>query len=405
MKRVLFVDDEPRILEGLQRMLRPQRSVWEMNFAASGEEALALMDAAPYDIVVSDMKMPRMDGAMLLEIVREKYPMSLRIVLSGYTELEASYRAVPVAHQFLLKPCEADKLRIAIERGTLLIDLLANKALATTIGSLQELPSAPQTYMQLRAEMGSEEPSIKRIVGIIEKDVAIAAKVLQLVNSAFFGIPREVTDIQTAVTLIGSNILHHLVLSIETFRAFHSSRAIPGFSLDAFDAHSQLSARIASVLVQKENLPKGLVIAALLHDIGKLVIAERAPDHLAQALEVSRRENQPLYAAEERLFGVSHAEVGAYLLGLWGLPFPIIEAVAHHHRPERANSEKMDLVVGVFIADQLAKHLESPNDNSSVLEITEPDLRLLESLHLAEKFPEWQLMAQELAQQPQWVKS
>lgn len=405
MKRVLFVDDEPRILEGLQRMLRPQRSVWEMNFATSGEEALTLMDAAPYDIVVTDMKMPRMDGAMLLEIVRAKYPMSLRIVLSGYTELEASYRAVPVAHQFLLKPCDADKLRIAIERGTLLIDLLANKALATTIGSLQELPSAPQTYMQLRAELGADEPSIKRIVGIIEKDVAIAAKVLQLVNSAFFGIPREVTDIQTGVTLIGSNILHHLVLSIEAFRAFRSSRPIPGFSLDAFDSHSQLSARIASALVQKENLPKGLVIATLLHDIGQLVIAERAPDHLAQALDLSRRENQPLYVAEEKLFGVSHAEVGAYLLGLWGLPFPIIEAVAHHHRPERANSEKMDLVVGVFIADQLAKHLESPNDKSSALEIPEPDCRLLESLRLAEKLPEWQLMAQELAQQPQWVKS
>lgn len=405
MKRVLFVDDEPRILEGLQRMLRPQRSVWEMNFAASGEEALHLMEAAPYDIVVSDMKMPRMDGAMLLEIVREKYPRSLRIVLSGYTELEASYRAVPVAHQFLLKPCDADKLRIAIERGTLLIDLLANKALATTIGSLQELPSAPQTYLELRTELGGEEPSIKRIVAIIEKDVAIAAKVLQLVNSAFFGIPREVTDIQTAVTLIGSNILHHLVLSIEAFRAFRSNRPIPGFSLDAFDAHSQLSARIASALVQKENLPKGLVIATLLHDIGKLVVAERAPDHLAQALELSRREKQPLHAAEENLFGVSHAEVGAYLLGLWGLPFPIIEAVAHHHRPERANSEKLDLIIGVFIADQLAKYLESPNDKSSALEIPEPGLRLLESLHLAEKLPEWQLMTQELAQQPQWVKS
>lgn len=405
MKRVLFVDDEPRILEGLQRMLRTQRNVWEMNFAGSGEEALALMEAAPYDIVVSDMKMPRMDGAMLLEIVREKYPRSLRIVLSGYTELEASYRAVPVAHQFLLKPCDADKLRIAIERGTLLIDLLANKALATTIGSLQELPSAPQTYMELRTELGSEEPSIKRIVAIIEKDVAIAAKVLQLVNSAFFGIPREVTDIQTAVTLIGSNILHHLVLSIEAFRAFRSGRPIPGFSLDAFDSHSQLSARIASALVQKESLSKGLVIATLLHDIGKLVIAERAPDHLAQALAVSRRENQPLYAAEEQLFGVSHAEVGAYLLGLWGLPFPIIEAVAHHHRPERANSEKMDLIIGVFIADQLAKYLESPSDKSSAPQIPELSLRLLESLHLAEKLPEWQLMAQDLAQQPQWVKS
>lgn len=405
MKRVLFVDDEPRILEGLQRMLRSQRTVWEMHFASSGEEALVLMEAEPYDIVVTDMKMPRMDGAALLEIIRAKYPRSLRIVLSGYTELEASYRAVTVAHQFLLKPCDADKLRIAVERGTLLIDLLGNKALATTIGSVQELPSAPQTYLELRAELGNENPSMRRIVAIIEKDVAIAAKVLQLVNSAFFGVPREVTDIQTAVTLIGSNVLHHLVLSIEAFRAFPPGRHIQGFSLEAFDAHSQLTARIASALVQKENLPKGLVIAALLHDIGKLVVAERTPDHLARAIECSRQEQLPLYEIEEKLFEVSHTEVGAYLLGLWGLPFPIIEAVAHHHRPERTNPQKVDLIVGVFIADLLAKHLESSKSNPAALEIPEHSRPLLESLHLAEKLPEWRLMIQDLAQQPQWVKS
>lgn len=405
MKRILFVDDEVRILEGLERMLRPQRHTWEMGFAPGGEAALAMMEATPYDIVVTDMKMPKMDGAALLEIVRKKYPRSMRIVLSGYTELEASYRAVPVAHQFLLKPCDADRLRSAIERGTCLIDLLSNKALAGMIGSLQELPSAPHIYLELRDELGSPEPSIGKIVRIIEKDVAIAAKVLQLVNSAFFGIPREVTDIQTAVTLIGSNILQHLVLSVEAFRVFPSDKAIPGFSLESFDAHAQLTARIASGLARSENLPNPVVIGALLHDIGKLVVAERSPQHLARALEVSRREQKPLFVVEEAFFGVTHAEVGAYLLGLWGLPYPLIEAVAYHHHPQRGKPESLDLIVGVYLADMLAKSAISPSAQREALKIPDPDRELIERLHLAERIPEWQKMADELSRQSQWVKS
>jgi len=401
VRRILFVDDEPRILEGLQRMLRPLRGAWEMKFATGGEEALPMMEAAPYDVIVTDMKMPRMDGAALLGIVREKYPGTLRIVLSGYTELEASYRAVPVAHQFLLKPCDADKLRSAIERGTCLIDLLNNKALANMIGSLKDLPSAPQTYLQLRNELESAEPSMGRIVAIIENDVAIVAKVLQMVNSAFFGIPREVTNIQMAVTLIGSNILHHLVLSIEAFRAFRVDKRISGFSLEEFHAHAQLVARIAASISRQGELPKGTVIAALLHDIGKLIIAERAPDQFVRALEGSRREKQPLHVMEEQLMGVSHAEVGAYLLGLWGLPYPVIEAVAHHHRPQRAKPEKLDMVVGVYLADALARQSGRTTEKSDPHASGGIDMDLLESLHVAGRLPAWQEMARELTAQPQ----
>ncbi|HTV60036.1 MAG TPA: response regulator [Verrucomicrobiae bacterium] len=404
MKRVLFVDDEPRILEGLQRMLRPQRNLWEMDFASSGQDALSMMEAGSYDVVVTDMRMPRMDGARLLDIVREKYPGTLRIVLSGYTELESSYRAVPVAHQFLLKPCDAEKLCSAIERGTCLTDLLKNKALAGLIGSLRALPSAPGTYLELQKELESPEPSIVRIVTVIEKDVAIAAKVLQLVNSAFFGIPRDVTDIQTAVTLIGSNILHHLVLSVEAFRAFRPDGRIPGFSLDEFDAHSQLAARIAAGLSEREGLSKGIVVAAFLHDIGQLVVAERAPVQMARALDIANREHLPFHQVEERLFGISHAEVGAYLLALWGLPYPVIEAIAHHHQPRRARPVNLDLVTGVYIANILASQAGRPSVGAGVGEVSEFDSELLDSLHIAGRIPGWREMAEILASQMQGVK-
>ena len=335
MTRILFVDDEIRILEGLQRMLRPQRKEWEMAFAPGGQAALTMLEASTFDVIVSDMRMPGIDGAALLETVRQKYPSILRIILSGYTELEASYRAVPVAHQFLLKPCDPDALRAAIERATSLVEVLNSKMLASLVGSLQELPSLPRTYAELRHALSDPDSSIDQVVRIVEQDVAITAKVLQLVNSAFFGVTREISDIRTAVSYLGMTILQNLVLSVEIFRTFMPKRPIPGFSLEEFHQHSQLTARIASEIGKKARISNAVAVAALLHDIGKLVIAERAPEHLTRAMQGVRQDRRPLYMIEEELVGVSHAEVGAYLLSLWGLPSPVVEAVAHHHHPER----------------------------------------------------------------------
>jgi putative nucleotidyltransferase with HDIG domain len=352
--RILFVDDETRILDALQRMLRPQRSAWDMAFAAGAEAALTMLEAASFDVIVSDMRMPGMDGAALLEVVRTKYPGMLRIVLSGYTELEASFRAVPVAHQFLLKPCDADALRMAIERGTRLLQVLNSKMLVSIVGSLQELPSLPKAYSELRVELSNQEPSVSRIAKIVEDDVGISAKVLQLVNSAFFGLPRDVSNVTTAVTYLGTNILQHLVLSLEVLRTFQPKKATPGFSIEGFSRHSHMVAQIAARIPQKGALPGAVVVAGLLHDVGKLVIAERTPDHFVRALTGAKTEKRPLFEVEEELIGVSHAEVGAYLLSMWGLPYPVVEAVAHHHHPERIPHSQLDMITAVHLANTVA---------------------------------------------------
>jgi CheY-like chemotaxis protein len=203
MKRIIFVDDEVRILEGLQRMLRPQRHIWEMAFAPSGQSALQMMEAAPFDVIVSDMRMPGMDGATLLRAVREKYPSVLRIILSGYTELEAALNAVPVAHQFLVKPCDQDTLQTAIERATSLNSILNNKRLESIVGSMQQLPSLPKSCIEMREVLADPDSSSHSIALLVERDPAMSAKVLQLVNSAFFGVARNISDINTAITYLG----------------------------------------------------------------------------------------------------------------------------------------------------------------------------------------------------------
>jgi putative nucleotidyltransferase with HDIG domain len=401
--RILFVDDEVKVLEGLQRMLRPRRHEWELAFAPGGEVALTMLAASPFDVIVSDMRMPGIDGAALLEIARQKYPSVLRIILSGYTELEASYRAVPVAHQFLLKPCDPDALRSAIDRATNLVAVLNSKMLASLVGSLQDLPSLPRTYAELRRILSDPEASIDHVVRVVELDVAICAKVLQLVNSAFFGVTREIVDIKTAVSYLGITILQNLVLSVEVFRTFRPNKEIPGFSLEEFHQHCHLVARIASEIAQMGGVPSAVVVAGLLHDVGKLVIAERAPDHFARALAGERQDKRPLFTIEEELIGVSHAEVGAYLLSLWGLPSPVVEAVAHHHHPERVPQDRLDMTSVTYISNLLARE-QSYQDQDGTSPSSSPiPSEFLVVPGIAEQLPQWRKIAEEAARKPAGV--
>ena len=197
--------------------------------------------------------------------------------MSEYTELEAAFRAAKVAHQFLLKPCDAYMLRVAIDRAFSLQSILSGEALAGMVGSLGELPSAPRLYVALTQALADPDSSMTDIAGVVEQDVAISAKILQLVNSAFFGLSRNVSSVQHAVSYLGVSILQSLVLSVEAFRVFTGADQVEGFSIDEFDEHSQLTAGIARKFGLPEHLAEPAVVASLLHDIGKLVVATRAP--------------------------------------------------------------------------------------------------------------------------------
>src|SRR5262249_19161152 len=155
------------------------------------------------------------------------------------------------------------------------------------------------------------------------------------VNSAFFGLPREISTLSTAVSFLGTQLVQNLVLSAEVFHVFEKVAPIKGFSFEDLHIHSQLTAKIAGRIPAAKPIQGAAVVAALLHDMGKLVLAVRSPKHFERAVQGAIDEKLSLHAVEQGLIGVSHAEVGAYLLGIWGLPTPVVEAVAHHHNPER----------------------------------------------------------------------
>jgi HD-like signal output (HDOD) protein/CheY-like chemotaxis protein len=377
-------------------MLLPQRHEWEMAFAPGGEAALAMLEALPFDVIVSDMRMPGMDGATLLCRAREQYPQMVRIVLSGHTELSTALRVVPVAHQFLAKPCDAEMLRVAVERACHLKALLSDDSIRRTVTALGDLPSLPRTFEALTLALSNPDVSLQKVAKIIEQDVGISAKVLQLVNSAFFGLAHSMTNIQSAVSYLGIDTLTNLVLSVEIFRAFKPQRGLPGFSLEKLQNHAQLTAHIAARLPVPKHLAEIAVVAGMLHDVGKLILAWKLSAHFEKMLAEALEAPCPVNQVEERENGFSHAEIGAYLLGLWGLPYAVVEAVALHHGPNRVPHQNFDAISAVYAANLLAHELEEPSSEGPAVYNLESYQEELAALGVWEKIPEWRVMAKEV---------
>lgn len=220
MKRILFVDDEPRVLQGLERMLRPMREKWEMRFVESGAQALATLAVTPADVVVADMRMPGMDGAQLLKEVMRSYPATIRLILSGFTEKNMIGRCVGVAHQYLAKPCDPATLRATIERLTALENTLQEGALQRLVGRLERLPSLPTLYTEILQCLENQNADLTDVGTVIARDLGMAAKVLNLVNSAFFGLPQQIANPAEAVLYLGLENVKSIVLAAKTFGQF-----------------------------------------------------------------------------------------------------------------------------------------------------------------------------------------
>jgi len=397
MRRVLFVDDDPVFLAGLQRLLRTQRSGWEVAFAPGGAAALTLLGASAFDVIVSDLRMPEMGGADLLARVQAEYPQVVRIILSDPTEVPSALRVVPVAHQFLVKPCDGEMLRVAVERACHLKALLQDDSIRGMVGSLSELPSLPRTYHALAMALGDPETSLRKVADIVEQDVGISAKVLQLVNSAFFGAARSITSIPHAVTYLGISTLKTLVLSVEIFNVFVPGEPIEGFCLEDLQGHARLTSHLASRLPVPHHLVDIAMAAGMLHDVGKLIQAWKVPKRFRKLLSDAQQEKCPLHVIEEREYGFTHAEIGAYLLGLWGLPYAVVEAVALHHAPDRVPHQTFDAASAVYIANLLTRRAGFPGSppDENPLQGSED---YLASLGVEEDVPHWLAMAAEAPQ-------
>jgi HD-like signal output (HDOD) protein len=354
-KKILFVDDEPNILAGLRRMLRSMRNEFDMFFAESGDAALALCAEEQFDIVISDMRMPGMDGAQLLTLIQERHPQTIRIMLTGQADEDAIMRTVGVVHQFLAKPCDPEKLKSVLIKALALHNLLNNEKLKALILQLGTLPSIPTVYANLQRAIRDPEVAIDEVAGIIEKDIAMSAKVLHVVNSAFFGLYTRVDSPSRAVKLLGLDTVKALVLGVEIFTQTKLPKEL--FSAEDLWNHSMIVGAMAKKIAEQESDDQELIgnafLAGILHDIGKLVLVSLLPDKYREAKKIAEAGEMTLHQAEYTIFNGAHGAVGAFLIGLWGFTSPVMEAIGFHHNISDYPSVNFSPAHAVHIANVL----------------------------------------------------
>lgn len=327
--RILFVDDDPSILRSIERGFRGvlrDHQAWQPYFVTSGGEAMELLDGEAFDVIVSDIDMPFVDGVAVLKYAHATHPEMLRIGLSGECSEELALKAASVAHQSLIKPVAFPELENTLRRAFRIRALIADPQLRSQLGALRELPALPQTYARLTTVLDDPHAGMADVARVVETDVASTAKILQLVNSAFFGVGHPVRTILQAVQLLGIDLVKNLVLATGAFTGTSTSRRPQlGRIYEALQLHSiqvaHVAASIADPAARKDSMTAGL-----LHDIGWLVRLQCTP--ASAPLPIDRHFAT---ASSEPPDNALHAALGAYLLGLWGLPLDVIDAVATHH--------------------------------------------------------------------------
>jgi putative nucleotidyltransferase with HDIG domain len=365
------------------------RFEWEMRFVDSGPTALQELEREKYDVIITDMRMPVMDGTRLLEEVKNHHEDVVRVVLSGPSNKDSILRSLVPAHQLLPKPGDTEDLKLRLNLAFSMRDALTNGMLKKMVARLRSIPSLPILYNELTSALASPNTSLSQLERIIEKDVGMAAKILQLANSAFIGARSQVSSVKQAVALVGTEAMRTLVMSVHIFSRFERSSPVRAH-LPSLWEHSAAVAALARQIASTENQPGPIqeqsFTAGLLHDIGRAILLAELPKEYLPILAQTAADPAQVLPLETETFGCTHAQIGAYLMSIWGLPAALVHAVALHHRPgDEARSHFLPLTA-VHCADVIAAAgTNSPAACDGVL-----DTAYLERLGLTEKMPLWQ---------------
>ena len=363
-KAILFVDDERNVLRSLRRSLR--REGWEMLFANSGAGGLELLKAHRVDLVVSDMRMPGMDGVTFLKQVKELYPHTVRIILTGYAEKGAVRQvlAEECAREMLTKPWDDEELKGVIRASLQQSEEheQEGQGLQQILNAIPSLPTLPQVYLEIRDILkDSDNLSADRIGAVIERDPSISARLLRWANSALFGQRQRVETVQRAVVVLGMEMVEGLVLSMSVFDSLSSEAPeLSGFNREAFWKHSLACGAVAR-LIAKEAFPDPKAAdraftAGLLHDMGKLVEDRYLHDPFGKAVRMARETEGLLMQAELETLATTHAEIGGYLANWWNLPPFLVNAIRWHHAPHLCDGDG-EIVPAVHTANILTQRL------------------------------------------------
>ncbi|NQZ56986.1 MAG: HDOD domain-containing protein [Lentisphaeraceae bacterium] len=298
---ILFVDDQPLILRGIRRMLRDMRQIWDLHFVESGTDALKFLREHGADVIISDMRMPVMDGAALLKLVRYRNPQTVRMVLSGFSEKETLMSSAPFIHQYLSKPIDSDQIKRVIEDSMERLSHVEDTYLKTLVIAAERLPVNPLILKKLQDKMTNENWSLDEVSDIIWHDPAMTVMILKLVNGSFFGIGEPTVSVKRAASELGRETLATLINSSGLGIEIPDSNKKEDYA--KYWKKSLYTAELARLLIRHhkktQHEENEVYTAALLHNIGELLsLHSSGRDIWAEDLELA----------------------GFILLDIWGIP-------------------------------------------------------------------------------------
>lgn len=380
--RVLLIADDPTLQRDVRQAFDPSQRDWEVHAARGGNEAQAQLDAPGFDALVADSRLVASDCVELLAEFRRRQPLTTRIALADPGDQAALVRLGSVAHRVLPRPCDPGELRSAIQRAQGLRQLLNSPSLAAVVNRLGSVPTLSALYTRIAEELTFPDYSLAAVGELVAQDIGIAAKLLQMANSALVGLRKPASSAVQAVKILGGELTRSLVLAADLFSRYNPNSLRP-FSIEVLWDHSQAVATLANEIATAQGAADRVVreaaLAGLFHDIGRLTLASQLPGPYREVLGLIRTEGLTAADAERRILGTSHAEVGAYLLGLWGLPDALVEAVAWHHNPGGCPGASFTPLTAVHAADCIIHSREG----------VVPDWEYLTRLGLHEQYPVW----------------
>jgi putative nucleotidyltransferase with HDIG domain len=373
---------------------------WSVSCVDSAEEMLERIQQQHFDVIIIGVSDNPEQMLAALMLVIQKSPNSIRIVLSGNLSSTIAARVSEVSHSSLPENCSDSQLCLAVEQALKIAGLIHKPEIRDFIGRVERLPSLPDIYEALNRALMSGQSSAREIAEIVERDPVMSAKVLQLVNSAFFGLERQIYRLNEAVTILGVRLIRDLTLASHLFEAFPQSSAWTSFSFAEVHSRSMIVARFAQDICRSLKMDRNLqgqaFLAGLLHDFGMIVLASHDPEKYRMVMSKATDLSQPLYVVEKMNLGVSHAEAGAYMLGLWNLPPKVIEAVLFHHFPGSSPSGDFQPLTAVHIADAL---LPSASNGIGCSISSQLALKYIDRLGLKIHLSQWEIMANDYADQ------
>jgi HD-like signal output (HDOD) protein len=388
-RRILFFASDPSEREGIRTNLAAVESGWETFVAGTFEEAVASILAQPVDAIVADHQAEELTAAELLNWAIEHFPKAARLLLAEASEREPLLRIVLAPHHFLTKPVSPEVLRGTIESALLLDGAMPSEVLLTLASRIKVFPPLPTLYFRVMNELKSPDFSAQTVGEIVARDLAMTTRLLQVINSGFYSLPRRITDLTEAVNLLGQEAVKSLIIGIHLFLQHEHIKPLY-FSISQLWRHSTAVAQGARLITRMETGDPARAdeayTAGLLHDIGKLVLANNFEAQYNKVQKAARETRRPLWEVETEEFGVNHGELGAFILGRWGMPVALLEATALHHQPGRLDRREFSVLTAVHIANAFEHEQHSAQEGSVASTLDQP---YLESLHLTGLIDGW----------------